>query len=176
MAVYTTFFLCKPEELLGGFPGWRLPLAQPVRRELRNPFTGEVSMVETREPEWPEQAEAELDRNYRVVNIEARYEDYLESRLLPFVRACPHWAAKGLTEVEVDPLLKAAGVAASLECAMYSPRSLGARRPATAADGSLQLRSGRRGGGCQAVGGCVVHARIHALGDRREALGRLDGE
>src|SRR5262245_26351940 len=32
MAIYTTFFLCKPPELPGGFPGWRLPLAQPVRR------------------------------------------------------------------------------------------------------------------------------------------------
>ena len=112
MAIYTTFFLCKPEELLGGFPGWRSPLVQPVRREFRNPFTGEVSVVETCEPEWPDEANAELDRGHQVVAVQGRYEDYLESRLPPFVRARPHWAAKGLTEVEVDPLLKAARVEA----------------------------------------------------------------
>jgi hypothetical protein len=126
MAIYTTFFLCKPKELPGGFPGWRLPLKQPVRRKFRDPFTGELSVVETREPEWPEAAGEELNRDYQVVAIEGRYEDYLERRLPSFVRACPHWAAKGLTEVELDPLLKAAGAEGSLEGAIYSPPSLGA--------------------------------------------------
>jgi cysteine-rich repeat protein len=56
MAIYTTFFLCRPEELPGGFPGWQPPLATPVRRELRNPFTGQVVVVESREPQWPEDA------------------------------------------------------------------------------------------------------------------------
>ena len=57
MAVYTTFFLCRPEELPGGFPVWRPPLAAPVRREFRNPLTGQVQVVETREPEWPPELE-----------------------------------------------------------------------------------------------------------------------
>jgi len=126
MAIYTTFFVCRPEELPGGFPGWRLPLAKPVRRKFRNPFTGEESVVETREPEWPDEAGDEPEREYQVVAIEGSYEDYLEGRLPPFVRSCPYWAAKGLTEVELDPLLKAAGVAGSMECALYSPASSGA--------------------------------------------------
>jgi hypothetical protein len=126
MAIYTTFFLCKPDELPGGFPGWRLPLAQPVRREFRNPFTGELSVVETREPEWPEEAGEAPGRDYRVVAIEGSYDDDLEGRLPPFVRTCPHWAAKGLTQVELDPLFKAAGVEASLACAIYGPPTSGA--------------------------------------------------
>jgi hypothetical protein len=126
MAVYTTFFLCKSEELPGGFPGWRLPLPQPVHREIRNPFTGETSVIETREPIWPEEASEELSRDYRVLAIEGRYEDYLEGRLPPFVHRCPHWAAKSLTEVELRPLLQEFGVDAGLECAIYSPPSAGA--------------------------------------------------
>jgi hypothetical protein len=126
MAIYTTFFLCKPEELPGGFPGWRLPLRKPVRREFRNPFTGELSVVETHDPGWPEDAPEVLGRAYQAVEIEGRYEDYLEGRLPRFVRAQPHWAAKGLTEVELYPLLKAAGVAGSMECPIYSPPSSGA--------------------------------------------------
>jgi hypothetical protein len=126
MAIYTTFFLCKPEELPGGFPGWRLPLPTPVRREVRNPFTGAVAVVETRAPEWTDEPDIGAERHFRVVVIEGNYEDYLEGRLPPFVRSCSHWAAKGLTEIELDPLLKAAGVATSIECALYSPPSSGA--------------------------------------------------
>ena len=125
MAIYTTFFLCKPEELPGGFPGWRLPLAKPVRREFRNPFTGELSVVETHDPHWPEDAPEVLGREYQAVTIEGGYEDYLGGRLPPFVRALPHWAAKGLTEVELYPLLEIAGVAGSIECPIYSPPSSG---------------------------------------------------
>jgi hypothetical protein len=123
MAIYTTFFLCPPEELPGGFPGWQLPLAKPVRRTFRNPFTCEESVVETREPEWPGDAGDESERGYHVVEIEGSYEDYLEGRLPPFVRSCPHWAANGLTEVELAPLIEAAGVTGSIECAIYSPPS-----------------------------------------------------
>jgi hypothetical protein len=126
MAVYTTLFLCRPEELTGGFPGWQLPLACPVRREFRDPFTGKTSVIETREPEWPDWDDGEPDRGYHVVAIEGRYEDYLESRLPPFVRARPHWAGKGLTEVELAPLLKACDVEGSWEPAIYGPPSSGA--------------------------------------------------
>ena len=55
MAIYSTFFLCKPNDLPRNFPGWRLPLAIPVRRQLKNPFTGQTSTIETREPEWPDE-------------------------------------------------------------------------------------------------------------------------
>lgn len=126
MAIYTTFFLCQPGELPGGFPGWRLPLAKPVRRKFRNPFTGEESVVETREPEWPEEAWNEAERDYQVVAIEGRYEDYLEGRLPPFVRACPHWATKGLTEVELGPLCEAVSVGTEFVCPIYGPPSSGA--------------------------------------------------
>jgi len=126
MAIYTTFFLCKPSELPGGFPGWRLPLDQPVRREVHNPFTGELLVVDTCEPEWPEDALGETERTYRVVVIEGSYEQYLEDRLPPFVRSCPHWAAKGLMETELAPLLEAVGVSASIDFPIYGPPSLGA--------------------------------------------------
>jgi len=126
MANYSTFFVCKPEELAGGLPGWRLPLAQPVRREFRNPFTGKASVVESREPEWPEGAFEDLGREYRVVAIEGRYEDYLEGRLPPFVRSCPHWATKGLSELELAPLCEAVRLKPELECVIYSPPSSGA--------------------------------------------------
>src|SRR5262245_26111796 len=118
MAIYTTFFLCTPEELPGGFPGWRLPLAESVRREVYNPFTGKLSVIETREPEWPDDDSEEPEREYQVVAIQGSYKDYLEGRLPPFVRACPHWAAKGLTEVDLDPLIKAADMTASMEHAI----------------------------------------------------------
>jgi hypothetical protein len=126
MAIYTTFFLCKPDALPGGFPGWRLPLPQPVRREYRNPFTEEIVLIESREPEWPEGSGEELEREYQVVAIEGRYEDYLEGRLPPFVRACPYWATKGVTQIELLELIKVVGVEGSLECPIYGPPSVGA--------------------------------------------------
>ena len=114
MAIYTTFFLCQTETLSGGFPGWKLPLAAPVYRKFCNPFTGEESIVETREPDWPEEAASEIESEYQVASIAGRYEDYLESRLPPFVRSCPHWAAKNLTEVQLAPLFDAAGSTGSM--------------------------------------------------------------
>jgi hypothetical protein len=125
MAIYTTFFLCKPDELLGGFPGWRPPLAAPVRREFRNPFTGELSAVQTREPEWPDEREVS-DREYGVVETQGRYEDYLEGRIPAFIRSCPHWAAKGLTEIELGPLCEATGVGSEFVSPIYGPPSSGA--------------------------------------------------
>ncbi len=123
MAIYTTFFLCKPKDLLPGFPGWRPPRARPVRREVRIPFTGETKVILSREPDWPEGADEVEAPAPRVVAITGSYEDYLQARLPPFVRGCPHWATKGLTEVELAPLLAAVGVDGTMEEAIYSPPS-----------------------------------------------------
>ena len=126
MAVYTTFFLARPEELSNGFPGWKLPLPAPVRREFRDWFTKQTVTVETREPEWPEEEQQNEMPQYRAVAIQGRYENYLEDRLPLFVQQQHHWAAKGLTDIEVQPLLRAVGVATELESPMYAPPSSGA--------------------------------------------------
>jgi hypothetical protein len=127
VAIYTTFFVCNPEQLAAGFLGWQPPLPNPVKRSFNDPFTGETTTIETREPEWPQDEGIELmEREYQVVSIEGSYADYLEARLPPFVRAQPHWCAKNLTEVELRPLAEAAGVAAKFECPLYAPPSLGA--------------------------------------------------
>jgi hypothetical protein len=126
VAIYTTFFICKPQELGAGFPGWRPPLPMPVRREFKNPFTGEMITIESREPEWPDAENVDvMDREYQVVSIEGSYEDYLEKRIPQFVRAQPHWCARGFTEVELKPLCEAAGVEASFDCPLYGPPSFG---------------------------------------------------
>jgi hypothetical protein len=125
MAIYTTFFLCKPEELAVGFPAWRLPLPEQVRRQVKNPFTGIVSTIATREPEWPCQAD-EVFPKYQVVAISGSFEDYLENRLPPFVRGKRHWAAKGVTDVELSSLAQAVGVEPDFECPLYAPPSFGA--------------------------------------------------
>jgi hypothetical protein len=93
-----------------------------VRREVTNPFTGETSIIETRAPSWP-QAEDVPVREPQVVCIVGDFKDYLEGRLPQFVQSCPHWAAKGLTSAELDPLFEALGMSGSLECALYSPPS-----------------------------------------------------
>jgi hypothetical protein len=126
MAIYTTFFLARPEELPSGFPGWKLPLPAPVRRQVQNWFTKQTVTIETREPEWPEDEQQNETPQYWAVAIEGRYEDYLESRLPPFVRQQPHWATKGVTDIEVEPLLRAIGVASELEAPIYAPPSSGA--------------------------------------------------
>jgi hypothetical protein len=127
VAIYTTFFVCDAKQLAAGFPGWRLPLRKPVKRKFKNPFTGEMTTVETREPEWPDDKDVEpMDREYQVVAIEGDYAAYLEGRLPPFVQRQPHWAAKGLTEVELSPLAQAHGVEAKFECPLYGSPSSGA--------------------------------------------------
>ena len=127
MAIYTTFFLCNPQQLAAGFPRWRSPLPTAVKRVVKNPFTGQAMTIETREPEWPEGAFAE-PQNYerQVVAIKGEYrdyQDYLEGRLPAFVRGQPHWAAKGLMEIEVGALAEALDCESSLECALYPPPS-----------------------------------------------------
>jgi hypothetical protein len=124
MGIYTTFFLCEPAALLGGFPDWRPPAAEPVRHEVRDPFTDELLVVESRVPVWPVEADDAgqwLEPEYEVVTIEGSYDDYLEDRLPPFVRSCPHWAAKGLTDMELAPLLETVDLPASMEQPIYAP-------------------------------------------------------
>ena len=44
-------FVASTEELRAALPGWRVPLAKPIRRKGRNPFTGEPMWIEsTRDP------------------------------------------------------------------------------------------------------------------------------
>ena len=104
MAVYSTFFVAAPEALLSGFPGWKLPLDKPAKREITD-FFGEKQTIETREPLWEDVTPGEKAvPEYGVVAIEGDYAAYLEARLPAFVRKAPHWCSKGLTNVEVDPL------------------------------------------------------------------------
>jgi hypothetical protein len=126
MAIYTTFLLAEPEEVLNGFPGWKPPLPAPVRREFRNPFTKQLVTIETCGPEWPAEEGADAMPQYRAVAIQGRYEDYLENRLPSFVRDKLHWAAKGLTEIELEPLLAVLGVSTKLRTPLYAPPSSGA--------------------------------------------------
>ena len=125
MAIYTTLFLCEPEKLLAGFPEWKPALAQPVRREVRNPFTGEEMIIESRNPDWPEEEEEVSMPQFQAVEINMPYEQYLEARLPDFVRQFPHWASKGLTCVEFNPLLQVLGLNAELDMPIYSPPSSG---------------------------------------------------
>lgn len=127
MAIYSTFFVCRPDELPAGFPGWKLPLDKPVLREMRNPFTGQTTVIETREPDWPEEEMSDESLpEIQVVAIQGNYQDYLENRLPKFVRQCQHWAAKGLTQVELGPLLEAIGVPSAFDTPICGPPSAGA--------------------------------------------------
>jgi hypothetical protein len=120
MAIYSTFFSCSHAELLEGFPDWRPPLAVPRKREMRNPFTKRISIVETYEPEWPEEkAPVETSFARRVIAVSGNYADYLEGRLPPFVQERPHWCAKGLTEGELGPLGELCGPKPVVEVALY---------------------------------------------------------
>jgi hypothetical protein len=127
MAIYTTLFLCDPAALLGGFPGWKAALDQPVRREVLNPFTGELMVTESRAPEWPddEGGETLFPPQYEAVTINVPYEQYLESRLPTFVRQLPHWASKGLLSTEFAPLLETIGFHEELDMPIYGPPSTG---------------------------------------------------
>jgi hypothetical protein len=105
MAVYSTFFLCAPERLPGGFRGWKLPLREPVIRKTFNPFTRKEMTTTTRAPEWDD---ADLDeaqpRKHRVVAVSGRYEAFLEGRIPPFVQSLPHRCSKNLISIDLEPL------------------------------------------------------------------------
>jgi hypothetical protein len=127
VAIYTTVVVCDPQELVAGFPGWRTPLPNPVKREVKNPFTGEMMTIETREPDWGDDDGTDpVNLEYQVVSIEGNYQDYLDGRLPGFIRSNQHWATKNLTVVELAPLAEAVGEEPRFECPLYSPPSLGA--------------------------------------------------
>lgn len=129
MAIYTTFFLCAPAELPAAFPGWKLPLPEPVSRTQVNPFTQEEITVETREPAWDNAAPNEMEMpNWDVVAIDSDYETYLENRLPRLVQSKPHWCAKNLTSLEIEPLVAATigSAGLQLETALYAPSSIAA--------------------------------------------------
>jgi hypothetical protein len=73
VAIYSTFFVCKPNEVLSAFRGWKLPLPEPVRREVVNPFTRKSMTIESRRPDWPEaDAYEETGTPREIVSIEGR--------------------------------------------------------------------------------------------------------
>ena len=128
MAIYSTFFLSAPDQLHPGFPEWRLPLPQPVTRKTINPFTREDMTIQTRAPEWDDvDPNDPLFPEMAVVAIEGDYQAYLERRLPPFIQSQPHWCSKGLTLVELDPLIGiVTGIDETrLETPLYAHPSLG---------------------------------------------------
>lgn len=128
MAIYSTFFLAEPNQLPPAFPDWKLPLPEPVTRTSVNPFTREEVTIATRAPEWEGFDPERMDfPDPQVVAIEGDYQTYLENRIPPFVQSQPHWCAKNLTNVELDPLVAAAtGLDdAKLESALYAHPALG---------------------------------------------------
>jgi hypothetical protein len=126
MALYSTFFLCEPERLAKGFPDWLPPLPKPVRRKVKNPFTGQPMTIETTAPEWPRDSGAEnTATEFSIVAGKGRYEDYLEDRLPAFVRRQPHWCSKGIMNLELDELGETFELKPAVEDALFSPPSWG---------------------------------------------------
>ena len=129
MAIYTTFFLCEPSELHQAFPGWKLPLPEPVNRTRVNPFTREEMTVETREPEWGDVDSTEMQMpEMGAAAIDGDDETYLHNRIPKFLQSKPHWCAKNLTSVELEPLVAAATGSQEqyLETPLYPHPSLSA--------------------------------------------------
>ncbi len=123
MSIYSTFFLCQPNKLPSGFPGWKSPLPEPVQREVRNPFTGETMVISSRRPEWADEEEESWDElpDVRIVHGQGDYNAYLEGRLPAFVANTPHVALKRLTNIEIEALAEAADVPTELESPLYAP-------------------------------------------------------
>ncbi len=129
MAIYTTLFLCESNQLPIAFPGWKLPLPKAVSQTHINPFTQEEMTVETREPDWDDIDPDDFAKpEVGVVPIEDDYDTYLENRIPQFVRSMPHWCAKNITSVELEPLVAATtgSEKKNLETALYAHPSVGA--------------------------------------------------
>ena len=128
MAIYSTFFLCAPDQLHEGFPNWKPPLPEAVKRKAINPFTGEERVINTREPEWEE---FDLDEmaipELEVVSGKGDYQRFLAERIPPSVKSLPHWCSKNLTSLELEPLVCAVigEEEPKLEYALYAPPTVG---------------------------------------------------
>jgi hypothetical protein len=122
VAIYSTIFVADETSLVGGFAGWKPPLAVPVKRTMVNPFTGESMEVETEEPTWETTAEPTDPYRAIITHVVESYDEYLEGRISDFVRSCPHWCSKNLTSIEIAPLVREAiGGGPLLQVAMYAP-------------------------------------------------------
>jgi hypothetical protein len=53
MGLLTDFIICSNSDLQERCSGWVPRLEQPKQVERKNPFTGEIVTVESREPELP---------------------------------------------------------------------------------------------------------------------------
>jgi hypothetical protein len=124
MAIYSTFFLARPIDLLSGFPDWKPPLPKPIVRHVKNPFTGEAMTVTTNAPDWDDvESEDHQLSEIRVVAGSGDYDAYLEGRVPEFVRQSPHSCLKNLTNIDIEPLVAAATgrAVAQLQSAIFAP-------------------------------------------------------
>ena len=123
MAIYSTFFLSNPGELTDIFPEWKLPLDEPVTRQIINPFTNEEESITTRAPEWEDFDPSEMEFPEPEVEIvDGDYQTFLEGRIPSPIQAKSHLCLKDLTNVELEPLVAATlnQEKASLETALYA--------------------------------------------------------
>ncbi len=123
MAIYSTFFVAAHEMLISAFPGWKLPLGKPLKRQISD-FLGENRTIETQEPLWEDSPAEEPAPQYSVVSLEGNYAEYLEARLPAFVREAAHWCSKGLTNLEIDPLGELTDSNPALEYTLFAHPSL----------------------------------------------------
>lgn len=108
----TTLFVVTDAELTEFFPGWRLPLAAPVRVTARHPFTGEPMSYDQWDPGrdpsilsgptlFEQQGRAILSP---VVPPDDAYPNWLEKDAPPLLRTFPHCAMKGITMAQLTGL------------------------------------------------------------------------
>jgi len=121
MAIYTTFFVMSATALTHAFPDWKPPLPEPESRVVTT-FLG-TRTIQTREPRFESSTAPASAPKSKVV--QGDYADYLEARLPENVAKAPHWASKGLTSVELDPLGVLVDGKPALQEALFSPPSQG---------------------------------------------------
>jgi hypothetical protein len=118
MAIYATFFVMSASVLVSGLPDWKQPLPEAETRVVTT-FFG-TRTIQTREPRFEKPA-ASFKAIPKVKTAGGDYADYLETRLPDFVTKAPHWATKGLTPVELDPLGKLVDGRAATHEALFGP-------------------------------------------------------
>lgn len=143
MAIYSTFFLCDPQDLTSRFQGWKLPLPEPVVRTIKNPFTQEEITVTSQEPDWEDYDPTNIEMpEYKVVEIQGDYQDYLEQRVPQAVQQLPHWCSKNLTMIEMNPLVATicSSPGAGLKAPLFSPPTLSSGLEEFPAEFSAKLK------------------------------------